>query len=83
MGRGYLPRNFIKVTCYLYQINLVLIPFTYLAYRLTLPYPEDSWQYLLASICINLIAFAEVLAVSDWSTDGWIVSCKGSPTGYA
>lgn len=70
-GRGYLPRNFIKVTCYLYQINLVLIPFTYLAYRLTLPYPEDSWQYLLASICINLIAFAEVLAVSRL-VNGWL-----------
>ena len=70
-GRGYLPRNFIKVTFYLYQLNLVLISFAYLAYRLTLPYEDDSWQFALTGICINLMSVAEVFAVSRLA-NGWL-----------
>lgn len=71
MGRGYLPRNFIKITFFLYQLNLVLIPFSYVAYRLMLPYSEDSWQNALVTIAMNLISVAEVVLVSRLLS-GWL-----------
>lgn len=71
MGRGYLPRNFIKITFFLYQLNLALIPFSYMAYRLTLPYAEDSWQNALVTIGMNLISVAEVALISRLLS-GWL-----------